>query len=600
MGGLAVDVSDIHNNLSTVVLTPRAVIMLARRGHFIMIPDGDIRDKSKADVLAKGLVILQVSWMILQSVSRAIAGYPLSPLEVHTLVHAGCAMLMYAFWFRKPLDVRAPTLIPATDFQDFIALLLVQNPVHGTSSYDQPSSIAGIEVIGQTSAHGSEATYLMFDDRAATSDSRAATLGRANENEILSRDYSNEAVGASDQDQLMDIYALRRPDENAKPSSTTSPQTFSKASAQLHCGPTAGICTVCDLKSGDVLQCGIGLSVILYKDPGLSHFRKQASVKEDLEPFKISDAVRRRVPRPSPLRECYQITLSLSKKDLRRWTRASRAFAIELERTTKSYRYRFGDTSHEEESHQRYRSFNLNLYSPSNPNLYEWGEGWESHTFLARRIHNFDDANVEIEDGWRTGVLVMWLLGSLYGGVHLALWNYHFPTRIEGLLWKISAVVLGTVPVLAAIFVGTVYIPYLFEGLDISGRIRRLRKGLKYPLVLSRAMTWTRDVLMEPFPKSWKRRTPKPRQGCVGVNICPSLASATSMWIRQLGKSIIAWISEMFKEVYPILLGLFISVILLLYTFGRIFLVVESFMSLRHVPIGVYTGVTWAEYIPHL
>ena len=38
-----------------------------------------------------------------------------------------------------------------------------------------------------------------------------------------------------------------------------------------------------------------------------------------------------------------------------------------------------------------------------------------------------------------------------------------------------------------------------------------------------------------------------------------------------------------------------------LYIFARIFIVVESFISLRHVPIGVYEGgLGWSKYIPHL
>lgn len=37
----------------------------------------------------------------------------------------------------------------------------------------------------------------------------------------------------------------------------------------------------------------------------------------------------------------------------------------------------------------------------------------------------------------------------------------------------------------------------------------------------------------------------------------------------------------------------------LLYIFSRLYIVVESFVSLRRVPIGVYETVTWAQYIPH-
>jgi hypothetical protein len=35
-------------------------------------------------------------------------------------------------------------------------------------------------------------------------------------------------------------------------------------------------------------------------------------------------------------------------------------------------------------------------------------------------------------------------------------------------------------------------------------------------------------------------------------------------------------------------------------TAARLYLVVESFISLRDVPAGVYATVPWAQYIPHI
>ncbi|KAI5810408.1 hypothetical protein BZA77DRAFT_254877 [Pyronema omphalodes] len=68
-------------------------------------PLKSIRDKSKADVLAKGLVCFQVLWMTIQTISRKIEGLPLTVLEIHTLVHVVCAIFMYVLWFEKPVDV---------------------------------------------------------------------------------------------------------------------------------------------------------------------------------------------------------------------------------------------------------------------------------------------------------------------------------------------------------------------------------------------------------------------------------------------------------------------------------------------------------------
>lgn len=84
-----------------MALTADGVLELARLGRFadIYIPPEQIEDKSKASVLQKVLIICQVLWMVIQSVSRKIYGLPLTLLEIHTMVHVFCALLMYAFWF---------------------------------------------------------------------------------------------------------------------------------------------------------------------------------------------------------------------------------------------------------------------------------------------------------------------------------------------------------------------------------------------------------------------------------------------------------------------------------------------------------------------
>ena len=44
----------------------------------------------------------------------------------------------------------------------------------------------------------------------------------------------------------------------------------------------------------------------------------------------------------------------------------------------------------------------------------------------------------------------------------------------------------------------------------------------------------------------------------------------------------------------------FAGLLFLCYAASRLYLVVESFLSLRHVPIGVYAAVPWVENIPHV
>ena len=83
-----------------VALAPGGVVELARLGRFIPMQAERIDDKSKANPFQKGLVFLQILWMVVQCCARAAAGAPITLLEVHTMVHVLCAMLLYLFWLK--------------------------------------------------------------------------------------------------------------------------------------------------------------------------------------------------------------------------------------------------------------------------------------------------------------------------------------------------------------------------------------------------------------------------------------------------------------------------------------------------------------------
>ncbi|KAL9635093.1 MAG: hypothetical protein Q9164_003677 [Protoblastenia rupestris] len=83
MGGFVVEVSHMHNSLSRLTITPKGVAFLAKHGRFLAAPVESIRDKSKADVLAKGLICFQVGWLLVETISRKAVGYPITLLELH-------------------------------------------------------------------------------------------------------------------------------------------------------------------------------------------------------------------------------------------------------------------------------------------------------------------------------------------------------------------------------------------------------------------------------------------------------------------------------------------------------------------------------------
>jgi hypothetical protein len=100
MGGLVVDIRDLSDDYKEVTLTTEGVRMLAEFERYFPpeVTQDTIQDKSKAGLIQKGLVIIQVGWMVIQCIARRAYGLPLTLLEVHTLVHVVCALIMYLFW----------------------------------------------------------------------------------------------------------------------------------------------------------------------------------------------------------------------------------------------------------------------------------------------------------------------------------------------------------------------------------------------------------------------------------------------------------------------------------------------------------------------
>lgn len=80
-----------------LALTSQGVILLARCGYLPVINPDDIRDKSKSDGLAKALVILQASWMLIRTISSKIVQLPVSLLKVNTVAHVFCVFVIYDY-----------------------------------------------------------------------------------------------------------------------------------------------------------------------------------------------------------------------------------------------------------------------------------------------------------------------------------------------------------------------------------------------------------------------------------------------------------------------------------------------------------------------
>ncbi|CAG8586541.1 unnamed protein product [Penicillium salamii] len=99
------------------ILYPTDIIALRkseRSGTLEKLPDisaAYINDKSKSDNLMRLIAILQIIWLCIQVIARAVGGLAVSQLEISTVAFAFCAIIMYALCWDKPKNVEIPIII---------------------------------------------------------------------------------------------------------------------------------------------------------------------------------------------------------------------------------------------------------------------------------------------------------------------------------------------------------------------------------------------------------------------------------------------------------------------------------------------------------
>ena len=78
---------------------------------FMLPTKEEIKDRGKNDWLAKSLVLLQISWFVMQCIAYAIKHLPVTHLEIVMLAYAAMNFMIYIFWWNKPLNVYQPVQV---------------------------------------------------------------------------------------------------------------------------------------------------------------------------------------------------------------------------------------------------------------------------------------------------------------------------------------------------------------------------------------------------------------------------------------------------------------------------------------------------------
>lgn len=73
--------------------------------------DDEIKGRSKADWLTKGIAMIQILYFVTSLIGRWAQGLAVTTLELFTLAIVVCAMIMFVAWWHKPFDVQIPIVI---------------------------------------------------------------------------------------------------------------------------------------------------------------------------------------------------------------------------------------------------------------------------------------------------------------------------------------------------------------------------------------------------------------------------------------------------------------------------------------------------------
>ena len=176
-----------------------------------------------------------------------------------------------------------------------------------------------------------------------------------------------------------------------------------------------------------------------------------------------------------------------------------------------------------------------------------------------RPMDKIPDDNFPIVDGWPTWILAAFQVG--YGAVHLTGWNLSFPTRVEELLWHIT-----TITIMVCI-VGTWGVEVYAWRIDLGREQNDMHAFSNSPI--------EKDATTLP---RWSpiRRVKR---------VASRLRSTTTPHGRVMDVPLRALIP--------------VTLMAAIYTFARVFIIVQGFVSLRALPPSAYQSVDWTLYLPH-
>ena len=387
MGGYVIQRKDDK----TLTLTTKGVMRMAELGYELpRLSERDIQDRSKADPITKVLTCVQATYMIAQVIGRRAAELPITMLEINTLGHVVCALAIFAFWFKKPLNMEVPVVVEeewlnkqqqriTQQTQGFWSPAFWKRPrEHQAKLHHSTGALKGTITIRE------DDLFLVF-------------LERLKELKLVDHIIHAGPQGILGSDVESGLPALNEP-----------------------------------WKPTNVILIIVGAD---FSDPEDSRTHVQTLIREtQLWPwlvtriFHCKESLESLWPQHATtlcLREAMQIYLTL--EDAMKW---DRAWVSLVKSGALKNSARWSEWKEEFDSEA------------------------EAQDYTTFRAQNWPSGNGRLETGHKIlSISILSLATGFYGGLHLLLWSSYFPTTAEKYLWRICASIIAVSGVIAGYLV---------------------------------------------------------------------------------------------------------------------------------------------------
>ncbi|SPO01171.1 uncharacterized protein DNG_03918 [Cephalotrichum gorgonifer] len=190
---------------------------------------------------------------------------------------------------------------------------------------------------------------------------------------------------------------------------------------------------------------------------------------------------------------------------------------------------------------------------------------------LAERVRNFPRLD-ELDGQWPL-YLAFGIIGLVYGGLHCLAWNAPFATDLERLFWRASSVAVASTGVLIALaFTWTISPAFWVDWITAFGSIYDLLTNAFLKLGLY-------SVFDKMFRSDYKED--KISTGTILVGLVEFTCRGPLTVLKAL-------------------FDIAVAASVILYALARVYLLVECFINLAHLPDGAYQVPQWSQYVPHI